>query len=117
MAAAVVCGRCRAVDDLEAAYARCQSEATAAFGNGDVYVEQLIPRARHIEVQVVGDGSGAVSYLGERECSIQRRNQKLVEIAPSPGLSSDLRDRLSSAAVRLAREVAVRQPGYVRVSG
>ena len=95
----------QAVDDLEAAYARCQSEATAAFGNGDVYVEQLIPRARHIEVQVVGDGSGAVSYLGERECSIQRRNQKLVEIAPSPGLSSDLRDRLSSAAVRLAREV------------
>ncbi len=94
-----------AVDDLEAAYARCQSEATAAFGNGDVYVEQLIPRARHIEVQVVGDGSGAVSQLGERECSIQRRNQKLVEIAPSPGLSSGLRERLSSAAVRLAQEV------------
>ena len=93
------------VDDLEAAYARCQSEATAAFGNGDVYVEQLIPRARHIEVQVVGDGSGAVSYLGERECSIQRRNQKLVEIAPSPGLSPALRERLSSAAVRLAQEV------------
>ena len=95
----------QAVDDLEAAYARCQSEATAAFGNGDVYVEQLIPQARHIEVQVVGDGSGAVSQLGERECSIQRRNQKLVEIAPSPGLSSALRARLSSAAVRLAQEV------------
>ena len=95
----------QAVDDLEAAYARCQSEATAAFGNGDVYVEQLIPRARHIEVQVVGDGSGAVSHLGERECSVQRRNQKLVEIAPSPGLSSALRERLSSAAVRLAQEV------------
>ena len=95
----------RAVEDIEAAYARCQSEASAAFGSGDVYVEQLIPRARHIEVQVVGDGSGAVSQLGERECSIQRRNQKLVEIAPSPGLSSGLRERLSSAAVRLAQEV------------
>ena len=95
----------QAVDDLEAAYARCQSEATAAFGNGDVYIEQLIPRARHIEVQVVGDGSGAVSHLGERECSVQRRNQKLVEIAPSPGLSPTLRERLNSAAVRLAQEV------------
>ena len=95
----------QAVDDIEAAYTRCQSEATAAFGNGDVYVEQLIPRARHIEVQVVGDGSGAVSQLGERECSIQRRNQKLVEIAPSPGLLPELRERLSSAAVRLAQAV------------
>ena len=95
----------QAVDDIEAAYARCQSEATAAFGNGDVYVEQLIPRARHIEVQVVGDGSGAVSQLGERECSIQRRNQKLVEIAPSPGLLPELRERLSTAAVRLAQAV------------
>ena len=93
-----------AVDELEAAYARCQSEATAAFGNGDVYIEQLIPQARHIEVQVIGDGSGAVSQLGERECSIQRRNQKLVEIAPSPGLLPELRERLSSAAVRLAQE-------------
>ena len=95
----------QAGDDIEAAYARCQSEATAAFGNGDVYVEQLIPRARHIEVQVVGDGSGAVSQLGERECSIQRRNQKLVEIAPSPGLLPELRERLSTAAVRLAQAV------------
>ena len=95
----------QAVDDIEAAYARCQSEANAAFGSGDVYVEQLIPRARHIEVQVVGDGSGAVSQLGERECSIQRRNQKLVEIAPSPGLLPELRERLSTAAVRLAQAV------------
>ena len=94
-----------AIDEIEAAYTRCQSEAQAAFGNGEVYVEQLIPRARHIEVQVIGDGSGAVSHLGERECSIQRRNQKLVEIAPSPGLSSELRERLSAAAVRLAQEV------------
>ena len=59
----------------------------AAFGNGDVYVEQLMPRARHIEVQIIGDGAGGVSHLWERECTIQRRNQKLVEVAPSPALA------------------------------
>jgi acetyl/propionyl-CoA carboxylase alpha subunit/acetyl-CoA carboxylase carboxyltransferase component len=92
-------------DDLDEAYRRCQSEALSAFGNGDVYVEQLLPRARHIEVQIIGDGSGNVSHLWERECSIQRRNQKLVEVAPCPGLSPGLRDRLTAAAVRLAEEV------------
>ncbi len=91
--------------ELEEAYIRCQSEAKTAFGNGDVYVEQLIRRARHIEVQIVGDGSGAVSHLWERECSIQRRHQKLVEIAPSPGLPSALRDQLIAAAVLLAGTV------------
>ena len=92
-------------DELEEAYARCRSEAKTAFGNGDVYVERLIPRARHIEVQIVGDGSGAVSHVWERECSIQRRHQKLVEVAPSPGLPVPLRDRLIAAAVRLAETV------------
>ncbi len=74
------------LNELEEAYKRCQSEARASFGNSDVYVEQLMPRARHIEVQIIGDGTGAVSHLWERECSIQRRNQKIVEIAPSPTL-------------------------------
>ena len=92
-------------DDIEAAYTRCRSEAQAAFGNGDVYAERLIPRARHIEVQVIGDGFGAVTHLGERECSLQRRNQKLVEVAPAPGLSAAVRDRLCEAAVRLAQHV------------
>ena len=92
-------------EELKAAYARCQSEARAAFGNGDVYVEQLLPRARHIEVQIVGDGSGAVSHLGERDCSIQRRHQKLVEIAPAPGLPDGLRQRLVTAAATLAASV------------
>jgi acetyl/propionyl-CoA carboxylase alpha subunit len=89
-------------EELAEAYARCQSEARQAFGNGDVYVERLLPCARHIEVQIVGDGSGEVIHLGDRECSIQRRHQKLVEIAPSPGLSSGLRARLTDAALRLA---------------
>ena len=91
-------------EEIEEAFARCQSEARAAFGNGDVYVEQLMPRARHIEVQIIGDGSGAVSHLWERECTIQRRNQKLVEVAPSPGLPARIRARLLAAAVKLAEQ-------------
>ena len=90
---------------LAEAYARCQSEAQAAFGNGALYIEQLVSDARHIEVQVLGDGSGAVSHLWERDCSLQRRNQKLVEIAPSPDLDSDVRDAMIAAALQLAAEV------------
>ena len=92
-------------DQLEEAFERCRSEAEAAFGNGELYVEQLIPRARHIEVQIIGDGTGEVSHLWERECTLQRRHQKLVEVAPSPGLPAGLRDRLTAAAVRMAEEV------------
>jgi acetyl/propionyl-CoA carboxylase alpha subunit/acetyl-CoA carboxylase carboxyltransferase component len=93
------------IDDVEEAYTRCQSEARSAFANGDVYVEQLISRARHLEVQVIGDSAGGVSHLWERECTIQRRNQKLIEVAPSPRLPPKLRDRLIAAAVSLAQEV------------
>ncbi len=98
----------RAVTDLaelEAAFQRCQSEAKAAFGNEAVYVEQLVPAARHIEVQVLGDGSGAVSHLWERDCTLQRRHQKLVEFAPAPGLDAGLRDRIIDSALTLARSV------------
>ncbi|WP_439814189.1 carboxyl transferase domain-containing protein [Zavarzinia sp. CC-PAN008] len=96
----------RAVTDpaqLDEAYARCQSEAKASFGNGDVFVERYLPRARHVEIQVIGDGTGAVSHVWERECTIQRRNQKIVEVAPSPTLSPAVRDALAAAAVRLAQ--------------
>jgi len=95
----------RIVEDaskLEEAYARCQSEAKAAFGNDQVYVERLIRKARHIEVQIIGDRFGAISHLWERECTIQRRNQKLIEVAPSPSLSDGLRSRIIDAARRLA---------------
>ena len=95
----------KSLDELNEAYRRCQSEARAAFGNPDVYVERLMPRARHLEVQIAGDGSGGVSHLWERECTIQRRNQKLVEVAPSPGLSERLRARLTAAAVQMAEAV------------
>ena len=91
--------------DLAAAYARCQSEAQAAFGDDAVYVEQLVSAARHIEVQVLGDGSGAVSHLWERDCTLQRRHQKLVEFAPAPALDAALRDRIIDSALTLAREV------------
>ncbi|HJV81063.1 carboxyl transferase domain-containing protein [Noviherbaspirillum sp.] len=91
------------------AYARCRSEAQTAFGSAEVYVEQFVARARHIEVQIVGDGSGEVSHVWERECTLQRRNQKLVEIAPSPTLDHALRARIVDAAVRLA--TAVRYSG------
>ena len=91
---------------VEEAHARCQSEAEAAFGSSAVYVEQLIERARHIEVQVIGDGGGAVSHLGERECSVQRRHQKLIELAPSPTLASEVRDAITDAAVRMASSLS-----------
>jgi acetyl/propionyl-CoA carboxylase alpha subunit/acetyl-CoA carboxylase carboxyltransferase component len=95
----------RVVEDasqLADAYARCQSEAKAAFGSDGVYVERLIRKARHIEVQIIGDKHGAISHLWERECTIQRRNQKLIEVAPSPSLSDNLRTRILDAAKQLA---------------
>ncbi len=104
----------RVVEDLEdvaEAYARCQSEAKAAFGDEAVYVEEFLPRVRHIEVQVVGDGHGVVSHLGERECSIQRRHQKLIEIAPSPSIENSLRDEICAGAVRMAEVLAYRSLG------
>ena len=93
------------LDELEETYERCTSEALSAFGNGDLYVEQFIPRARHIEVQILGDQHGAITHLGERECSIQRRYQKIVEVAPAPNLPDALRSQIIEAALRLARSV------------
>ena len=89
-------------DEIPDAFARCTSEAQAAFGNGAVFVEQFLPRARHIEVQIAGDRDGRIVHLGERECTVQRRYQKLIEVAPSPSLSDDLRQRIVDAAVELA---------------
>ncbi|MHC2291728.1 acetyl-CoA carboxylase family protein [Bradyrhizobium barranii] len=92
--------------DLAEAYARCQSEARAAFGFDGVYAERLIRQARHIEVQIIGDRHGAISHLWERECTIQRRHQKLIEVAPSPSLSDALRGRIIEAAKQLATAAA-----------
>ncbi len=99
------------IDNVEEAYKRCQSEALQAMGNGDLYVERLMTHARHIEVQIVGDGTGMVSHLYERECSIQRQHQKIIEIAPCPTLSPAMRTKLTTDAVRMAEAVKYRNLG------
>jgi len=92
-------------DELDGAYERCCSEAQTAFGHSDVYIEEFIPRARHIEVQILGDLHGGITHLGERECSIQRRFQKIIEVAPAPGLPDGLRSQIIDAAIRCAKSV------------
>lgn len=101
----------RSVDEVADAYARCRSEAEAGFGNPEVFVEQLVDRPRHIEVQILGDGLGGAVHLGERDCSIQRRHQKLVEIAPAPGISDRTRELLHAGAVGFAEQVGYRNAG------
>jgi 3-methylcrotonyl-CoA carboxylase alpha subunit len=88
-------------------------EAEASFGDGSVFLEKLIEDPRHVEVQVIGDSEGNVLHLYERECSIQRRHQKVVEEAPSPALSPELREAMCAAAVRLSREAGYRNAGTV----
>jgi acetyl-CoA carboxylase, biotin carboxylase subunit len=88
--------------ELEGAVRQAQAEAEAAFGNGAVYVEKYIEAPRHIEIQVLADGKGHAVHLGERDCSIQRRHQKLIEEAPSPAVSPELRRRMGEAAVAAA---------------
>ena len=95
-------------DDLLEALASARREAAAAFGAGDLLLERALHRPRHIEIQVLGDGHGHVVHLGERECSIQRRHQKVIEEAPAPSMTPELRDRMGAAAVALAEAV-----GYV----
>ena len=94
------------IDELDKLYERCRSEAKMAFGDDAVYVETFIPKVRHIEIQIVGDGKGGVSHLWERECSVQRQNQKVVEIAPSPTLPDETRQQLISAAMKMAKKAS-----------
>ena len=101
------------LQELADAYARCVSEAQAAFGEAGVYVEQYVEQAKHIEVQILGDGTGAVVHVGERECSLQRRHQKIVEIAPAPGLDDQVRQAMLSAAVKLGQAVSYRGLGTI----
>jgi acetyl-CoA carboxylase biotin carboxylase subunit len=95
-------------DEMTDAFNAARSEAKAAFGNDEVYLEKLVLRPRHIEIQVLADRLGHAVYLGERDCSIQRRHQKLLEEAPSPAVSPELRERMGRAALKAVREV-----GYV----
>ena len=97
-----------APDGLPAALAAASHEAMAAFGDGSVYLERRIDGARHVEVQLLGDADGEVVAVGERDCSVQRRHQKLVEEAPAPGLTVEARRRLHELATYVARAVGLR---------
>lgn len=106
----------RRVDDparLREAVETCMREAEGAFGDPTVFIEQAVVDPRHIEVQVLADGTGEVMHLFERDCSVQRRHQKVVEIAPAPNLDPELRERMCADAVRFAREIGYRNAGTV----
>lgn len=106
-------------DEAQEAYDRAKSEAKAAFGSDEVYVEKYVDRPKHIEVQILGDKNGNIVHLYERDCSIQRRHQKVVEIAPSNSLSDELRQDICNAAVKLMKNVDYLNAGTVEflVSG
>ncbi len=99
--------------DLEKAIQTAQTEAKAAFGNDDVYLEKFVEEPRHIEFQILADEHGNVIHLGERDCSIQRRHQKMLEEAPSPALADDLREKMGEIAVKVAKSVNYENAGTV----
>ncbi|MFS3913199.1 pyruvate carboxylase [Bacillus australimaris] len=103
----------RSKEELKEAYDRAKSEAKAAFGNDEVYVEKLIENPKHIEVQVIGDNHGNIIHLYERDCSVQRRHQKVIEVAPSVSLTDQLREDICEAAVQLAQNVSYINAGTV----
>lgn len=103
----------RARAELSEAFERAQSEAKAAFGDATVFIERYIERPRHIEVQILADGEGNVIHLYERDCSVQRRHQKVVEIAPAQNLAIEVRDRVCADAVKLAKAVGYVNAGTV----
>jgi acetyl-CoA carboxylase biotin carboxylase subunit len=98
-------------DELEASYAAASAEADAAFGDGSLYLEKAVVPARHVEIQVLCDGHGGVLTLGERECSIQRRHQKLIEESPSPALTVETREQMEAAVERACADVGYRNAG------
>ena len=105
--------RCDGPDALPAACAEAKAEAAACFGNDEMYLEKLVLNPRHVEVQILADRQGHTIHLGDRDCSVQRRNQKLIEEAPAPGLSPALRRAMGEAAVRAAEAVGYEGAGTV----
>src|SRR6185295_11035391 len=103
----------RGDSDLESAWSLTRGEAKAAFGDDQVYVERAVERPRHVEAQIIADGTGRVAFLGERECSVQRRHQKLFEETPSPAFDPEMRAAFGEAACRVAKQVGYRSAGTV----
>jgi acetyl-CoA/propionyl-CoA carboxylase biotin carboxyl carrier protein len=103
----------RSADELDDALEGAAREAQAYFGDGSVFIERYVDRPRHVEAQILADAKGGVAFCGERDCSTQRRHQKLVEEAPSPAVDQDLRDRIGEAATALAKAVGYRSAGTV----
>ncbi|HEY8498360.1 MAG TPA: acetyl-CoA carboxylase biotin carboxylase subunit, partial [Limnochordales bacterium] len=103
----------RSPEELRRVLAAARAEAEAAFGDGSIYIERLLEEARHVEIQVLGDRAGHMVHLGERECSIQRRHQKIVEEAPSPAVDEGLRQEMGRAAILAARSVGYVNAGTV----
>lgn len=99
--------------DLEAKFAEAQSEALSCFGNGDLYIEKFVVDPRHVEVQLLADNYGNVVHLGERDCSLQRRNQKVLEESPSPIMTDELRAKMGAAAVAAAKACGYRNAGTI----
>lgn len=99
--------------ELEKQFQSAQQEALAAFGNGQMYIEKVIYPARHIEVQILGDHYGNIIHLGERDCSLQRSNQKVLEEAPAFGLSNELREMMGEAALKAAQAVNYENAGTI----
>lgn len=103
----------RSREELASAYSLAQSEAASSFNDASVYIEKYIDRPRHVEIQLIGDSYGNMVYLGERECSLQRRHQKVIEECPSPVLDKELRQRMGEAAVNVARAAGYVNAGTV----
>jgi len=100
-------------DDLELAYRSARSEAESAFGNGEVYIEKFLTKPRHIEIQVLADHHGNVVHLGERDCSLQRRHQKVLEEAPSPALNKEQREQIGEIAAQAVKKIGYRSVGTI----
>src|SRR5258708_25511558 len=103
----------RSADELRSAIESAQREARKSFGNGRLLLERYIEEPRHVEFQIFGDGNGNVVHLFERDCSIQRRHQKVIEETPAPRYSEELRQRMAAAAIAAARGVDYRSAGTV----
>ncbi|MEL7239755.1 MAG: biotin carboxylase N-terminal domain-containing protein, partial [Planctomycetota bacterium] len=103
----------QSADELEAAYKSAIAEAGAAFGNATLFMEAFVPKARHVEVQILGDQHGGFWALGTRDCSLQRRNQKVIEEAPAPGIADEVRSSMEGCAVQMARRVGYTGVGTV----